>query len=211
MCHAEKEAARTVPNSVGKPAPPQEKPLEREGARARGQVTHTALPRHPPSQAMSGASSAAPCSSCLGPSCLLKGLRWACRNRASFSSYSIAPHLRGGAGRGRDEHPAPRLPELHPLPAFLGSQRGCLASFSPQEGPGGASPPSQPPHASPHGWHPLSKSNDVQHGPTMQMGQARLEKDLTSARVARQMVWNPLLDPLATVQPRPRCPLGGKG
>lgn len=97
----------------------------REGDGRGGQITYPGLPGHPPSEAISGASSVAPCSCCLGPSCLLKGLRWACRNRASFSSYSIAPHLQGVRGRGRDENPAPGPLRLTPSLPFWALRGGA--------------------------------------------------------------------------------------
>lgn len=83
--------------------------------------SHPDSHQHPPSGVTSGASSPGPCSCCLGPDCLLKGLRCACRNRASFSSYSIASHLR--ARQGQDESPGTGLTTDHPLsPTTL----GCL-------------------------------------------------------------------------------------
>ena len=171
VCAVDKrEVASTSPAPWESQRAPQEE-LGRGGHNVRGRVAHAGLPQHPPSEAKSGASSLALCSCCLGPSCLLKGLRWACRNRASFSSYSIASHLQ----RKRGAETTARLPHsllCRPLPEFLGSQRGCLASFP---SPGGArwgTPTPQVPSAArpqassapsprPHRQHPLSNSNPL--------------------------------------------------
>ena len=88
---------------------------------------------------MSGASSPAPCSCC----CLLKGLRWTCRNRASFSSYSIAPHLQT-AGKSRGGCPALRftgVPFPFQVPEVSEGRPG------PSHFPGGSRP--NTPHHSP--------------------------------------------------------------
>lgn len=112
------------------------------GAQCEGSDCPHRPPQHPPSEAMSGASSLARCSCCLGPSCLLKGLRWACRNRASFSSYSIPPAERDGA----DGLPAPGPAALLP-PSELRGFRGRRQSTR-QQAPLAAPPEtSSAPHA----------------------------------------------------------------
>lgn len=101
---------------------------------------------------MPGASSPAPCSCC----CLLKGLRWTCRNRASFSSYSIAPHLRT-AGKSRGGCPALRFTGV-PFPFQVPEV---------SEGrPGPSHFPEGPGQISPHHGLPLRTPPQVSSAPT---------------------------------------------
>ena len=144
---------------------------------------------------MSGASSPAPCSCC----CLLKGLRWTCRNRASFSSYSIAPHLQT-AGKSRGGCPAlrftgvpfpfqvPEVSEGRPGPShFPGGSRPNTPHHSPTPTPPAPPQASSAPMAVPSVRAVMPKSPMGQAGlgvaPGLQAG------DGCVSLVAVELVW----------------------
>lgn len=211
----EKEVAIVVPGSGAKPAASATGTGKGAGRGMRGHTAHTPRPRHPPSEAMSGASSEARCSCCLGPSCLLKGLRWACRNRASLSSYSIASHLPAGQGGAAVSRRPPAHCVLSPL--FWGLSGGVPVLFY---SPGasewrpphhGLHPQPLPPAVScsprPSEWCPLRERDDVYH---VRRGDRRGQEEDLSFRGApgKHSPSTVLGSYAAPVQPCPRCPPG---